>query len=80
MNSCEGCTLHINPLKIRTASSGSFLKLAAPNLIKLINQNLFGFKSASLFQMIEVQLGKLVIVEKGQNISLHSESENKEGK
>ena len=71
--------MHINPHKIRTVS-GSFLQAAAPTIVGLVIQNLVGFKSDLLQQMIDIQLSKLVLVERGQTLKLHTESENKAGK
>ena len=78
MNPSSGCALHINETKIKTMS-GSFMNSAAPTLVSIVTENLLGFKIDSPTRMVNIHLSKLVIVECGQNIKLHCESEKKPG-
>lgn len=78
MNPSSGCTLHINETKIKTMS-GSFVHSAAPTLVSIVTENLLGFKINSPTRMVSIHLCKLVIVECGQQIKLHRETEKKPG-
>ena len=78
MNHSSGCTLHINERKIKTML-GSFVHSAGPKLVSIVTENLMGFKIDSPSKMVDIHLCKLVIVNCGQHVKLHCESEKKPG-
>lgn len=78
MNPSSGCSLHINETKIKTAL-GTFMHSAVPTLISMVTQNLLGFKIDMPSKRLDIHLCKLVVVECGQHIKFHSESEKKPG-
>lgn len=80
MDPLTGKSLHINPTKIKTKTSQSFMESAAPGLTLLAVRNLLGFDVDLLNEKIETNLVKLLLVEQGQHIQLSTQQENKPGK
>lgn len=80
MDPSAGKSLQINQNEIKMKSSESFMEFAAPSLLSLAARNLLGFEVYTLSSKIEKSLVKLLLVEQGQRIKIHSKNKNKPGK